>query len=68
MKGPHHDVCEVQQLLQGTHSSLQFESVKLNDPRYTEVYGWDRDSFRILRDDNGPKANQPTLENIVSLE
>ncbi|KAL5512628.1 hypothetical protein ACEPAG_3281 [Sanghuangporus baumii] len=45
LKGPHHDVREVQRLLQG-------------------VYGWDPECFRILKDDNGPRENQPTLKNI----
>ncbi|KAL5504708.1 hypothetical protein ACEPAH_7371 [Sanghuangporus vaninii] len=45
LKGPHHDVREVQRLLQ-------------------DVYGWDTECFRILKDDNGPRENQPTLENI----
>ncbi|KAL5483161.1 hypothetical protein ACEPAI_8390 [Sanghuangporus weigelae] len=45
LKGPHHDVREVQRLLQG-------------------VYGWDSECLRILKDDNGPRENQPTLINI----
>ncbi|EJD08037.1 uncharacterized protein FOMMEDRAFT_138078 [Fomitiporia mediterranea MF3/22] len=45
LKGPHHDVREVQRLL-------------------TDVFGWGKDCFRVLKDDNGLARNQPTLENI----